>query len=74
MPRTGVHHYGPYERAHRHDTALRMAARRLMLKKLGHIPVGMDVDHIKSIKGGGSNKLSNLRLRDASENRGDKTY
>lgn len=74
MPRKGPHRYGAYERAHKDDTAQRMAARRLMEKKLGSIPLGMDVDHKKSIKAGGTNTLSNLRLRNASANRGDKTY
>lgn len=75
MPRSGPHRYTAYDRAHKDDTADRMAARRYMLKKLGSIPAGQDVDHIKSIKGGGSGRdPSNLRLRDASANRGDKTF
>lgn len=75
MPRSGPHRYTAYDRAHKGDTADRMAARRYMLKKLGNIPAGMDVDHIKSIKGGGAGRAhSNLRLRDASANRGDKTF
>jgi len=74
MPRSGPHRYGAYERAHRKDTQLRVEARRAMEKKIGDIPAGMDVDHKKAIKAGGTNSPSNLRLRNASANRGDKTY
>lgn len=74
MPRKGPHRYGAYERAHKDDTAQRMAARRLMERKLGDIPAGVDVDHKRSIKAGGTNTPSNLRLRDASANRGDKSF
>lgn len=34
---------------------------------------GKDVDHVKDIASGGSNSESNLRLRDASDNRADKS-
>lgn len=34
----------------------------------------VDVDHIKPIVSGGDNALSNLRLRDPSENRADKSF
>ena len=76
MPRSGPHRYGPYERAHRDDTADRMAARRLMIRTYGaKAAAGKDVDHIKSIKGGGDPRsLANLRFRDPRENRADKTY
>lgn len=74
MPRKGPHRYGAYERAHKDETAQRMAARRLMEKKLGSIPAGYDVDHVKSIKGGGGNHEGNLRLRKSGPNRGDKTF
>lgn len=78
MPRSGPHHYGAYERAHRHETDERVEARRFFEKKLAvegkTIPAGDDVDHKKSIKSGGSNAPSNLRLRSAHANRGDKTY
>lgn len=86
MPRTGVHHYTAYDKAHRDDTADRMAARRLMIRtyaaKHGETLeqatrkwANMDVDHIKAIKGGGSGRaLSNLRFRDPHANRADKTY
>lgn len=75
MPRKGPHRYGKYEREHKDDTADRMAARRLYIKAHGPIPDGYDVDHTKSIKGGGAPRsLSNLRVRKAGPNRGDKTY
>ena len=75
MPRSGPHHYGAYERAHRKDTQERVEARRFMVKKLGIKAVeGKDVDHKLSIKGGGGNSPSNLRLRDPHSNRGDKTF
>lgn len=46
-----------------------------MLKELGPAKLkGKDVDHKLSLKGGGSNARSNLRLRDPSANRGDKTF
>lgn len=45
----------------KHGTAV---AREMMAKK--------DVDHVKPLSQGGSNKLSNLRLRDPSKNRADK--
>lgn len=36
---------------------------------------GKDIDHIKSLKGGGSRTAkSNLRVRSIHANRGDKTY
>lgn len=86
MPRSGPHRYDAYARAHKGETADRMAARRLMVRryadrhelsvksadrKLAHL----DVDHIKSIKGGGAPRaVSNLRWRSPHANRGDKTY
>jgi hypothetical protein len=33
---------------------------------------GKDVDHVKSIAQGGSDSISNLRLRDSSANQSDK--
>ena len=75
MPRTSPHRYTAYDKAHEKDTLERVRARRWMEKKLGHdIPVGVDVDHKKAIKTGGGNAPGNLRLRNAHENRGDKTY
>jgi hypothetical protein len=53
----------------------RNKARREMIKKgRASIGDGKDVDHKKSLKGGGSNAVSNLRIRSRSSNRGDKTY
>lgn len=49
--------------------ATRHRARRLLEKKLGPIPSNMDVDHKKSLKDGGSNSTSNLRVRSRSANR-----
>lgn len=77
MPRKGPHRYGPYERAHKHETAARMAARRLMIRKLGKKAVeGKHVDHVKSIKKYPhlARDPKNLRLRDPKKNMGDKTY
>jgi hypothetical protein len=53
----------------------RNQARKLFLRA-GKVKLGdnKDVDHKKSLKKGGSNKLSNLRVRSRRENRGDKTY
>jgi hypothetical protein len=75
MPRKGPHHYTAYDRAHRHETDERVEARRFMEKKIGHkIPAGIDVDHKLALRGGGSNAPTNLRLRSAHANRGDKTF
>lgn len=53
----------------------RNKARRLMIKKLGKKAVeGKDVDHKHSLKGGGSNRISNLRIRSVHANRGDKSF
>lgn len=52
--------------------ATRHRARRKMIKKLGKKAVqGKHVDHKRKIKNGGSNSLSNLRLRDKSSNLAD---
>lgn len=54
---------------------LRLRARRAAVKKYGEAALkGMDVDHVKSLKGGGSNAPSNIRLRPTSANRADKTF
>jgi len=59
----------PKERKKR---AKRNAARRMMIKK-GIIKEGdsREVDHIKPLRQGGSNKLSNLRMLTRSKNRSD---
>lgn len=50
--------------------ATRHRARRALEKKLGKkIPSHIDVDHKRSLKSGGSNSTSNLRLRSKSANR-----
>jgi hypothetical protein len=50
--------------------AMRHKARRKVINKLGASAVaGKDVDHKKALKSGGSNDLSNLKVRDASSNR-----
>ncbi|WHS68317.1 hypothetical protein [Salmonella phage PKM.Hi.22.6] len=49
--------------------AMRHRARREMEKSIGRkLPTSVHVDHKKTVKDGGSNDRSNLRLRDASEN------
>jgi hypothetical protein len=63
------------------ERAARNRARYAYLKKLTakygatrarEMMEGKDVDHIKSLAEGGSNKPSNLALRSAHQNRGDK--
>ena len=50
--------------------AERVKARREFAKALGHkIPAGYDVDHVKPLSKGGSNKASNLALQKSSDNR-----
>lgn len=44
-------------------------ARRIWEKEKGPIPAGMDVDHIKPLSQGGTNAISNLRLRSQHDNR-----
>lgn len=74
MPRKGPHRYGAYEKAHKDDTLQRMNARNRYERENGQIAPGYDLDHKKSIKKGGSNHPSNLRLRKSGANRGDKTF
>lgn len=53
--------------------AARVKARRIMEKTgAAHKGDGMDVDHIKPLKAGGTSVRSNLRMRTKSANRGDK--
>lgn len=65
----------------RRDRALRNKARRDMLRQLTEkhgraiaerMLDGRDIDHIKPLSQGGSNKRSNLRIRDRKENQSDK--
>lgn len=52
--------------------AMRHRARRIVEKRSGKSAIkGKDVDHSKTIKSGGSNSPSNLRIRSVSENRSD---
>lgn len=74
MPRKGPHKYGDYERAHKDDTLQRMNARNAYERRNGQIPAGKDLDHKKEIIRGGSNSPGNLRIRDASANRADKSW
>jgi hypothetical protein len=49
--------------------AQRHRARRKVENERGPIPKGKEVDHKKTLKSGGSNGRSNLRVRDASANK-----
>lgn len=52
----------------------RAKARYYMIKKYGREALkGKEIDHIKPLAAGGGNSPSNWRIRDASENRGDKS-
>jgi hypothetical protein len=54
-----------------HKRAMNNEARALMAKKgLVHKGDGMDVDHKKGLRDGGTNKSSNLRVVTAKRNRG----
>ena len=64
------YHSKPEQRANR---SKRVLARRAMEKKLGKDALrGKDVDHIKPLSKGGSNRRSNLRVTSISKNRGRK--
>lgn len=53
----------------RKDRAQRVAARRQVEKKLGrNLPASQHIDHVKSIKSGGGNAASNLRVVSAKYN------
>jgi len=73
--------YSAYDVAYEHRPAIkrkhaeRVAARRLAIKEFGKQAVeGKDVDHIRSLQGGGTTTPSNIRLRSIHSNRADKTY
>ena len=75
-----THHPTDYDRAYiRRPEVLakyraRNRARYHAIKKYGEAMLrGKDIDHIKPLAAGGSADLSNTRIRDASENRGDKS-
>jgi hypothetical protein len=61
-----------------HNRSLRNQARRKMEKKVGNLPSNVDVDHKKRLDKGGSNDMSNLRVKTESENsawrKGKKKY
>lgn len=65
-----LYHSKPEQRANR---SKRVLARRAMEKELGKDALrGKDVDHIKPLSKGGSNRRSNLRVTSISKNRGRK--
>ena len=75
MPRSGPHRYDAYAKAHVDDVNERNKARRLAIKEWGKTAVqGKDVDHKTEIVRGGTNTPSNIRLREPSDNRGDKSW
>lgn len=53
----------------------RAKARYWMIKKYGAEALkGKEIDHIKALTAGGTNEPSNWRIRDAHDNRADKTF
>lgn len=61
-------HASPKAKKHR---AARNTARAQMVKKHGAAALkGMDVDHIKPLSKGGTNKPSNRRIMSVAKNRG----
>jgi len=75
-----THHPTDYDRAYirRPDVLAKYRARNRArywaVKKYGEEMLrGKDIDHKKPLAAGGSADLSNTRIRDASENRGDKS-
>ena len=72
-PRDYAHEYATYGIKTKKQRAQRNAARNLMKKVLGEAAIkGKDIDHKRPIKKGGSNNLSNLRVRSIHSNRGAK--
>lgn len=64
------YHSKPEQKKNR---AKRNAARAIMARELGKSAIkGKDIDHIKPLSKGGSNKRSNLRVMSVSQNRGRK--
>jgi hypothetical protein len=73
--------YSAYDRAYEHRPEIkkkhaeRLKARRHAIKLFGKAAVqGMDVDHMRSLKAGGTTTDSNIRLRSIHANRSDKSY
>lgn len=61
--------YKTESKTRRHNRVLRNRARRAYEKAHGDLPAGVDVDHIDPLSQGGNNDMSNLRPRDANDNR-----
>lgn len=53
-----------------HKRSLRNQARAAYEKKHGNLPSSVDVDHIKPLGAGGTNKASNTRAISQTQNRG----
>lgn len=73
--------YSAYDQAYQKRPAVRkrhierLRARRLARKLYGENAIrGKDIDHVKALVAGGSNKPGNIRIRDVHSNRADKTY
>lgn len=73
--------YSAYDRAYerrpevKKKHAERVKARRWAVKIYGKAAlVGKDIDHVKSLEGGGRTTMGNIRPRDMRANRADKTY
>jgi 5-methylcytosine-specific restriction endonuclease McrA len=74
MPAKGPRGYSAYDKSRIELTDARVQARREAIKRWGEAAVkGMDVDHKVPLSEGGTNAISNLRLRDPNENRADKS-
>jgi 5-methylcytosine-specific restriction endonuclease McrA len=70
-PRNYAREYEQESEQRREERAARNRARRQLEKEgLVHKGDGKDVDHKKPLDRGGSNDRSNLRVRDAADNRG----
>ena len=50
------------------DRIQRIQARRMVEKEVGNLPTNQHVDHSQSIKSGGSNSRSNLKVISAKRN------
>jgi hypothetical protein len=71
---TEIKHREERNLARKHALQSVAKAHNIPISKAKAMKKGQDVDHIKSLKGGGSNKKSNTRWRSIHSNRGDKTY
>jgi len=75
-----THHQTAYDKRYKQnpqymaDQRARVKARYWAIKRLGEKALqGKDIDHIHPLAAGGSNALSNQRIRSIHANRGDKT-